>query len=113
LIAISIKEPLSILKEAKKHNKNPNTRLLGTKNKNRMVQLSTFDQLLLMAYGELNPKDARALQDQLKADNDLAREWHSILRLTGQLDKAMIAPSDTSLKIVLEHSYKTEHLQEI
>ena len=78
-----------------------------------MVQLSTFDQLLLMAYGELNNEDARALQEQLKVDADLTREWHSILRLSGQLDKVTSSPSDTSLRIVLDHSYKTEHLQEI
>jgi hypothetical protein len=78
-----------------------------------MIQQSTFDQLLLMAYGELNNEDARALQEQMKVDTDLAREWHSILRLSGQLDKVVTAPSETSLRIVLEHSYKTEHLQEI
>ena len=78
-----------------------------------MIQQSTFDQLLLMAYGELNNEDARALQEQMKVDTDLAREWHSILRLSGQLDKAVTAPSETSLRIVLEYSYKTEHLQEI
>jgi len=78
-----------------------------------MIQASTFDQLLLMAYGELNSEDARALQEQLKSDEELAREWHSILRLSGQLDQVSLSPSETSLKIVLEHSYKTEHLQEI
>ena len=66
-----------------------------------------------MAYGELNSEDARALQEQLKSDEELAREWHSILRLSGQLDQVSLSPSETSLKIVLEHSYKTEHLQEI
>lgn len=78
-----------------------------------MVQLSTSDQLLLMAYGELNSKDARVLQEQIRADKELEGEWHSILRLTGKLDKISSSPSETSLKIVLEHSYKTEHLQEI
>lgn len=85
---------------------------MGQKTK-YMVQISTSDQLLLMAYGELNNEDARTLQEQLKSDNDLAKEWHSILRLTGKLDKVSLSPSETSLKIVLEHSYKTEHLQEI
>jgi hypothetical protein len=66
-----------------------------------------------MAYGELNSEDARALQEQLKSDDEMAREWYSILRLTGQLDKLTLSPSETSLRIVLEHSYKTEHLQEI
>jgi hypothetical protein len=78
-----------------------------------MATLSTFDQLLLMAYGELSSVDARSLQDQIKTDNDLAKEWHSILRLTGRMDNIIYSPSDTSLKIVIEHSYKTEHLQEI
>jgi len=78
-----------------------------------MVQLSTSDQLLLMAYGELNSKDARSLQEQIQADEALSQEWHSILRLTGRLDKVIDSPSETSLRIVLEHSYKTEHLQEI
>lgn len=78
-----------------------------------MVQLSTSDQLLLMAYGELNSRDARALQEQIQSDETLADEWYSILRLTGRLDKFSLSPSETSLRIVLEHSYKTEHLQEI
>ncbi len=78
-----------------------------------MVQISTLDQLLLMAYGELSPEDARSLQEQLKSDNNLAQEWHSILRITGQLDKLSIAPSETSFRIVIEHSHKSEHLQEI
>ncbi len=66
-----------------------------------------------MAYGELNSEDARALQEQIKSDNDLAKEWHSMLRLSGRLDKVSLSPSETSLRIVLDHSYKTEHLQEI
>jgi hypothetical protein len=78
-----------------------------------MVQISTFDQLLLMAYGELGANDAQALQEQLRMDHELAKEWHDILRLTGRLDHTVFAPSETSLKIVLEHSFKTEHLQEI
>jgi len=78
-----------------------------------MVQISTSDQLLLMAYGELSSADARALQEQLKNDGELAREWHAILRITGRLDNVSISPSETSLRIVLDHSYKTEHLQEI
>ena len=78
-----------------------------------MVQISTSDQLLLMAYGELSAQDARTLQQQIKADSDLTTEWHTILRLTGRLDHISVSPSETSLKIVLEHSYKTEHLQEI
>ena len=109
----SVKGLLSISKMAKRHNKKSYTRLYGTKKIKRMIQLSTSDQLLLMAYGELDSKDARTLQAQIQADEELAKEWYSILRLTGRLDKLSVSPSETSLKIVLEHSYKTEHLQEI
>jgi hypothetical protein len=109
----SAKRLLSTSKMTLKHNKNSYTRLYGTKNKTGMVQISTSDQLLLMAYGELNSIDARTLQAQIQADSELAREWHSILRVLGRLDTVQASPSETSLKIVLEHSYKTEHLQEI
>ena len=78
-----------------------------------MTQLSTSDQLLLMAYGELGGDEARALQEQLRTDKELATEWYAILRLTGHLNKAVFEPSQTSLRIVLEHSSHTEHLQEI
>lgn len=78
-----------------------------------MTQSSTSDQLLLMAYGELDADKARTLQQQLLTNSELTNEWQNILRLTGQIDKISFSPSETSLKIVLEHSFKTEHLQEI
>jgi hypothetical protein len=78
-----------------------------------MIQSSTYDQLILLAYGELNGAEASALLARIGADAELAGQWDTIKNLTGELDKGMVAPSDTSLKIVLEYSNKTEHLQEI
>ena len=82
-------------------------------NKKYMKQLSTSDQILLMAYGELDSQNARKLQQQIETDPELFKEWQSVNMLVNELDNMALTPSETSLKIVLEHSYKTEHLQEI
>jgi hypothetical protein len=78
-----------------------------------MIQSSTSDQLLLLAYGELNGAEASALLVQISSDPAIAAEWDAIKQLTSELSDTTYAPSETSLKIVLEHSYKTEHMQEI
>ena len=78
-----------------------------------MKQISTSDQLLMLAYGELNGATASALLARIGSDEDLAREWDSVKEMTSELSDNTFSPSETSLKIVLEHSYKTEHMQEI
>lgn len=78
-----------------------------------MVKISTSDQLLLLAYGELETEQARLLQDKISRDKALAAEWHRTLRQTGKLSGIQFSPSQTSLRIVMEHSSHTEHLQEI
>ena len=78
-----------------------------------MIHRSTSDQLLLLAYGELKGDEASALIAQIGTDPELAREWNAIKQMTTQLNDTIVAPSETSLKIVLEHSCKTEHIQEI
>ena len=78
-----------------------------------MIKSSTSDQLILLAYGELNGAETSALLAQIGSDAALAQEWDTIKQLTAELSDAFVSPSETSLKIVLEHSYKTEHMQEI
>ena len=78
-----------------------------------MKQVSTSDQLLLLSYGELARQDALKLQEHIICDNDLAFQWDSLCHMVSEMDRLVFGPSDTSLRIVLEHSYKTEHLQEI
>ena len=78
-----------------------------------MKQISTSDQLLLLAYGELNGVEASALMAQIGSNPEIAQEWAEIKNLTSELSDDTFTPSETSLKIVLEHRFKTEHLQEI
>lgn len=78
-----------------------------------MIQSSTSDKLILLAYGELNGAEASDLLAQISADAELVREWENIKQMTSELSADNCSPSETSLKIVLEHSFKTEHMQEI
>ncbi|MBS1618662.1 MAG: hypothetical protein JST76_09095 [Bacteroidetes bacterium] len=78
-----------------------------------MIQSSTSDLLILLAYGELAEKEAAALQAQIAADPALAAEWDAIRLTIDELPAISLSPSETSTKIVLEHSCKTEHLQDI
>ena len=82
-------------------------------NKKYMKQLSTSDKLILLAYGELDRQSTLSLLELIQTDQQLATEWDSVRTMVGELDNMVLTPSDTSFKIVLEHSYKTEHLQEI
>jgi hypothetical protein len=76
-----------------------------------MKHISSNNQLVQLAYGELKSGDAEQLKAQMAEDALLAKEWETISNMTVELGKVQLAPSDTSLKIILEHSYKTEHLQ--
>jgi hypothetical protein len=78
-----------------------------------MKQVSTSDQLLLLSYGELPSQDALKLQEQIICDDDLAYQWDTLCHTVSEMDRLLFSPSDTSVRIVQEHSYKTEHLQEI
>ena len=78
-----------------------------------MIQSSTSDQLILLAYGELTGAESSALLSRIGTEPELAREWDSLKEIRSELSDAIVSPSDTSLKIVLEHSCKTEHIQEI
>ncbi len=78
-----------------------------------MIQSSTSDLLILLAYGELPETEATVLQAQIAADPVLAAEWDAIRQTIDELSGISLSPSETSTKIVLEHSCKTEHLQDI
>lgn len=78
-----------------------------------MIQSSTSDLLILLAYGELPENEAAALQAQIAAEPALAAEWEAVRQTIDELSTISLSPSETSTKIVLEHSCKTEHLQDI
>lgn len=78
-----------------------------------MEKISTQNLLLLHAYGETNPEQKEFLAEQLAVNPALQEDLSEILSTLNTLDSKLKSPSNTSVRIVMEHSYKTEHLQEI
>ena len=78
-----------------------------------MNQTSTSNLLLLHAYGETTAEQKEVLATALINDPSLHEELISVIRGKRVLNAKMKSPSNTSVRIIMEHSYKTEHLQAI
>ena len=77
-----------------------------------MEKISTQDLLLLHAYGETTNEQQEFLAREMAANPALHEELMEIISTKAGLNSAMKSPSETSVRIVMEHSFKTEHLQE-
>ena len=96
------------------HNNNLQARFNEVKNKtSKMEQTSTLELLVLHAYGESNEGDKAFLAKELAKDPALQEDLMEVIRAKRHLNSKMKSPSETSVRIIMEHSYKTEHLQEI
>jgi hypothetical protein len=78
-----------------------------------MITTSTLDLLVLHAYGETTLEQREFLASELTVNESLQEELMNLIQTKRQLSAKMKSPSKTSLRIIMEHSYKTEHLQEI
>lgn len=78
-----------------------------------MEQTSTRDLLLLHAYGETNIEQREYLAGLLAESETLQSELLEIIETQKKLNQRLKSPSTTSVRIIMEHSHKTEHLQEI
>jgi hypothetical protein len=58
-----------------------------------MKQISTSDQLLMLAYGELNGAAASELLARIGSDEDLRKEWDTIKQMTSELSDNTFSPS--------------------
>jgi len=78
-----------------------------------MIQTSTPNLLLLHAYGETTEEQKEMLTTEMVKDASLHEEMIGVIKSKRILNSKMKSPSNTSVRIIMEHSYKTEHLQEI
>ncbi|MCX6198336.1 MAG: hypothetical protein NTY88_03820 [Bacteroidetes bacterium] len=78
-----------------------------------MEQTSTLDLLVLHAYGETNLEQREFLANELSENETLQEELMELVDTQHQLNSMIKSPSQTSVRIIMEHSYKTEQLQEI
>ncbi len=79
----------------------------------KMRQNSTQDLLLLHLYNETTPQQDVSLARELANNESLQQERIELQETQALLNSKFKSPSLTSLRIIMEHSYKTERLQEI
>lgn len=78
-----------------------------------MIQTSTQDLLVLHAYGETTTEQKQQLARELATNEALHSDLMEIIQGKKMLDSKMKSPSETSLRIIMGYSIKTEHLHEI
>ena len=78
-----------------------------------MKQNFTHDLLVLHAYNETSKHDKKFLAKELLNDEILHDELSALIQTKRMLTGKMMSPSQTSVRLIMEHSFKTEHLQEI
>lgn len=77
-----------------------------------MNQNSTHELLVRHLYGETIPSEREQIARELAMDESLHQELEELLEVKRRLDGNMRQPSETSLRLIMEYSDKTEHLQE-
>jgi hypothetical protein len=78
-----------------------------------MVQNSTYQLLVLHAYGETTEAQKMELAEAVAKNESLHEELMEMLRAKKELNNSFLSPSETSIRIIMDYSHKTEHLQEI
>lgn len=78
-----------------------------------MIQTSTQNLLVLHAYGETTETQKQQLALEMATNELLHEELMELIRTKHILNTKMKSPSESSIKIIMEHSHKTERLQEI
>jgi hypothetical protein len=78
-----------------------------------MKQTSTQDLLVLHAYGETTNEQKDLLAKEFASEPALQEDLKEIIRTKRMLNSKILSPTQTSLRIIMEHSNQTEHLQEI
>lgn len=77
-----------------------------------MKQNSTHELLVRHLYGETLPSEREVIARELAMDESLHQELEDLLEVKRRLDGDMRQPSETSLRLILEYSDRTGHLQE-
>jgi anti-sigma factor RsiW len=70
-----------------------------------MKQHFTEEQLILMAYGELNAEDRLRLERAMSTDLGLRDQYYKILQSKKLLNAINEEPHPTSVAIIIEHSH--------
>lgn len=78
-----------------------------------MIQTSTQNLLVLHTYNETTEAQKQQLGSEMATSESLHEELMELVKAKKQLNRLMKSPSETSIRIIMEHSHKTEHLHEV
>jgi hypothetical protein len=78
-----------------------------------MITDITQNELVLLAYNELPPKEHEALMSLVLNDSELSKAYFQIKDQMDNLDTVMYQPNPTSVQIVLEESCNSSSLEVI
>jgi|1048.fasta_scaffold181846_1 anti-sigma factor RsiW len=70
-----------------------------------MTQKTTEEQLILLAYGELNAEERLQVEKAMAADSELRNRYHRVLQSKQLLNTIQEEPHPTSVAIIMEHSH--------
>ena len=76
-----------------------------------MEQNSTNELLIKKAYNEISLIDELAVDNLIASDKSAEKELNTILDMKQLLDKAIVAPNPTSVKLILEDSMRSSALE--
>ena len=78
-----------------------------------MNQTSTNELILLFSYRETTPEQTEKALQLITENESVRAQFEELMQAKQQLSAQLKSPSTTSLNIIMEHSHKTAHLQEI
>ena len=77
-----------------------------------MNKKSTPETFIRHLYGETTDVEKEQVCREMALDEACFSNFNALLEAKNSLHLLLEKPSETSLKIIMEHSHKTEHLQE-
>ena len=88
------------------------SRYLDSKTNNKcMIKDITKNELLLLAYRELPPKEHSKLLVQVLKDKELTATYHAIIEQINMLNEVSYSPNPTSVQIIKEESCSSSPLE--
>ncbi|NNJ56350.1 MAG: hypothetical protein HKP14_09465 [Bacteroidia bacterium] len=76
-----------------------------------MIKDITQNELLLLAYKELSPKEHSVLLSRVLKNKELTQAYHRIIEQMDMLDTVSYSPNPTTIQIVKEESCSSSPLE--
>jgi hypothetical protein len=77
-----------------------------------MITNSTLELLTLHLYDETSETQRAELTKQIAQDEQIREDLTELSKTKRELNRKLLSPSATSVRIIMEHSLKTEHHHE-